>query len=85
MSGRPGAFHKKHGQHIRLLEKGTIARRVDSYDNAVVFTDQPIPQGSVFQVKLLDKGGEWRSSIVSGYSEWISLAVEQIAQSSPGS
>ena len=65
MSGRPGAFHKKHGQHIRLLEEDTVAHRIDSYNKAVVFTDQPIPQGSMFQVKLLDKGGGWAGSIVS--------------------
>jgi len=65
MSGRPGAFHKKHGQHVRLLEEDTVAHRIDSYNKAVVFTDQPIPQGSMFQVKLLDKGGGWAGSIVS--------------------
>lgn len=65
MSGRPGAFHKKHGQHVRLLEEETVAHRIDSYNKAVVFTDQPIPQGSMFQVKLLDKGGGWAGSIVS--------------------
>ena len=65
MTGRPGAFHKKHGQHIRLLEEDTVAHRIDSYNKGVVFTDQPIPQGSMFQVKLLDKGGGWAGSIVS--------------------
>lgn len=66
MSGRPGAFHKKHGQHVRLLEEDTVAHRIDSYNKAVVFTDQPIPQGSMFQVKLLDKGGGWAGSIRFG-------------------
>lgn len=42
-----------------------MAHRIDSYNKAVVFTDQPIPQGSMFQVKLLDKGGGWAGSIVS--------------------
>ena len=65
MSGRPGAFHKKHGQHIRLLEEDTVAHRIDSYNKAVIFTEQPIPPGSMFQVRLLDKGGGWAGSIVS--------------------
>lgn len=65
MSGRAGAFHRKHGQNIRLLEDETVAHRVDSYNKAVVFTEQPIPIGGVFQVKLLDKGGGWAGSIVS--------------------
>ncbi len=42
-----------------------MAHRIDSYNKAVVFTDQPIPQGSMFQVKLMDKGGGWAGSIVS--------------------
>ena len=65
MSGRPGAFHPKHGRNIRLYEEDTVAHRVDSYNKAVVFTEQPIPLGAMFQVKLLDKGGGWAGSIVS--------------------
>ena len=65
MAGRPGAFHKKHGTNIRLYEDGTVAHRVDSYNKAVVFTEQPIPIGASFQVKMLDKGGGWAGSIVS--------------------
>ncbi len=65
MSGRPGAFHRKHGANIRLSEDDTVAHRVDSYNKAVVFSEQPIPVGAMFQVKLLDKGGGWAGSIVS--------------------
>lgn len=65
MSGRPGAFHRKHGPNIRLYEEETVAHRVDSYNKAVVFSEQPIPTGAMFQVKLLDKGGGWAGSIVS--------------------
>ena len=65
MSGRPGAFHHKHGRNIRLSEEDTVAHRVDSYNKAVVFTEQPIPLGAMFQVRLLDKGGGWAGSIVS--------------------
>ena len=65
MSGKPGAFHKSHGQNVKLLEDDTVAHRIDSYNKAVVFTEQPIAQGSMFQVKLLDKGGGWAGSIVS--------------------
>lgn len=72
MAGRPGAFHKKHGTNIRLYEDGTVAHRVDSYNKAVVFTEQPIPVGASFQVKMLDKGGGWAGSIVS--FTWVSCA-----------
>ena len=66
MSSRVGAFHHKHGVNIRLLENETVAHRVESYNKAVVFSEQPIPLCSSFQVKLLDKGGGWAGSIVSG-------------------
>ena len=42
-----------------------MAHRVDSYNKAVVFSEQSIPLGAMFQVKLLDKGGGWAGSIVS--------------------
>ena len=66
MSRKPGAFHRKHGKNVRLLEEDTVAHRIESFEEAVVFTSQPIPQGSMFQVKLLDKGGGWAGSLVSG-------------------
>lgn len=66
MNGRPGAFHHKHGGNIRLSEDATVAHRIDSYNKAVVFTEQPIPLGAMFQVRILDKGGGWAGSIVSG-------------------
>lgn len=65
---KAGAFHRKHGSNIRLLEEDTVAHRVDSYNKAVVFTAQAIPPGAMFQVKLLDKGGGWAGSIVSLHS-----------------
>ena len=67
MSRKPGAFHRKHGEYVRLLDEDTVAHIVDEggYRNGVVFTNQPIPQGSMFQVKLLDKGNDWFSSMVS--------------------
>lgn len=63
--GRLGTFHPKHGSNIRLLEDGTVAHRIDSYNKAVVYTQQPINLGSMYKVKLLDKGGGWAGSIVS--------------------
>ncbi len=71
MSGKSGCFHSNHGQNIRLKEGGTEAHRVDSYNKAVVFTDQPIPQGAMFTVRLLDKGGGWAGSIVSFNTHYI--------------
>lgn len=78
MAGRPGAFHRKHGQNIRLYEEETVAHRVDSYNKAVVFSEQPIPTGSTFQVKLLDKGGGWAGSIVSAVCQFTRQVASQL-------
>ena len=51
---------------MQLLEEDTVAHGIDSFNEAVVFTSQPIPQGSMFQVKVLDYGGDLRGSTVSG-------------------
>ena len=66
MSQRPGVFHKKHGANVMLLEEDTVAQKVGGSDEGVVFTRQPIPQGSMFQVKLLGKGDGFAGYFVSG-------------------
>ena len=49
MSRKPGAFHKNHRKDAELLDEDTVA-----YGHSTVFTSQPIPQGSMFQVKILE-------------------------------
>ena len=59
-------FHHNHGLNIHLLEDRTVANRVDSCNNGVVFTEQPIPSGCVFQVEVLKKSDEgYPGSLVS--------------------
>ena len=48
-------FHSNHGTNIRLLENGTIAQRVEGDDNSMVFTKQPIPVGTMFELTILDE------------------------------
>ena len=55
MAGRVGSFHQNHGSNICLLEEGTVAHRVKSYDNGIVFSEQPIVIGDLFQVKRIEK------------------------------
>ena len=53
-----GGFHqRRHGRAIRLLEGGRVAERVGKNvdTDGVVFSEKPIPVGSVFQVRLEDK------------------------------
>ena len=55
MAGRVGSFHRNHGSNISLLERGLVAHRVKSYNNGIVFTEQPIVIGDLFQVKWIEK------------------------------
>ena len=60
-------FHSRCGENISLSDNNTVARRVGYYcNNSIVFTEQPVALGTVFQVKILEYGGGWHGSIVSG-------------------
>ena len=63
-----GRFHQKHGAYIRILEDGRVAHRMEDFDNAVVYSEQPISIGNMFQVKILENEESWVGSLVSWYS-----------------
>ena len=58
-------FHSRCGDYIRLSENNTVATRVASYNNGIVFTAQPVQLDSMFQVKILEYEEKWIESIVS--------------------
>ena len=58
-------FHRNHGVNIRLNESDRVAVRADSCRNGVVFSSQAIPQGTMFEVQLLEIDDELYGSIVS--------------------
>ena len=58
-------FHSRCGDYIRFTENHTIASRVASYNNGVVFTEQPVALDTVFQVNILEYEDKWVESIVS--------------------
>ena len=47
-----GKFHHICGKNIQFSEERTVAERVKSY-YGIVYTEQPIPVGTTFQIKLL--------------------------------
>ena len=61
------SFHSRCGKKISFSDNNTVARRVDSWINGIVFTKQTVALGTVFQVKILEYGdGLLGGSIVSG-------------------
>ena len=59
-------FHSRCGKNIRLSDNNTVAERVRSWANGIVFTEQPVALGTVFRVKILDYCPKLGGSIVSG-------------------
>ena len=68
MNSSYGRFHQKHGTLIQILEDGRVARRVDSQYNGVVFGEQPISIGNMFQVKILEEDKTWVGTLVRVYA-----------------
>ena len=61
-------FHSRCGENISLSVNNTVARRVISCDDGILFTEQPVALGTVFQVKILkydDTHDKWFGSVVS--------------------
>ena len=55
--GAKTTFSPLHGSNIELLRDGSVATRKDKRNptNAVLYTEQPIPVGCKFEIKLEEK------------------------------
>ena len=65
-------FNSRCGKNISFSDNNTVAERVRTIDNGIVFAEQPLALGTVFQVKILKydamDSAQWSDSgsIVSG-------------------
>ena len=63
-------FHHICGKSVVFnTKRRLIATRRTSYTDGIVFSAKPIPIGTMFQVKLLEKEYTWSGSLVSACSE----------------
>ena len=67
-AGELGKFHRVCGKNIQLSESDTVAERVSSYNDGIVYTEQPVPVGTVFQIKLLEIGDEYGGALSLGFT-----------------
>ena len=59
-------FHHKCGKNVVFSTKRRlIATRQTSYTQGIIYSAKPIPVGTMFQVKLLEKEDKWSGSLVS--------------------
>ena len=65
-SCQPAALHHNHGRNIKLSDNDSVAERVRSFANGIVFTAEPVPLNCAFQVTVLREAEEdWFASFVS--------------------
>lgn len=66
-----GKYHPICGKNIRFSEEYTVAERVDSHSHGIVYTEQPVPVGTIFQIKLLQKHDprtQYSASLAFGFT-----------------
>ena len=68
--GPAGKFHRNCGKNIRFSEEHTVAERVHGWDNGIVYTEQPLPVGTTFQIKLLQdiEPRKYFGSLILGFT-----------------
>lgn len=58
--GRPPArFHRVHGANVRMDAARTRATRVESFANALCFSQEPLAPGEIFLVEIEEKEPGW--------------------------
>ena len=63
-------FHHKCGRNVVFSTKsGLIATHRSGYADGIVFSAKPIPVGTMFQVKLLEKKDGMKAPLVSACTE----------------
>ena len=73
-----GKFHHICGKNVKLSEGDTVAERVRNFENGIVYTEQPIPVGTMFQIKLLDKTTDWEANLALGLTTLCPDGIEVV-------
>ena len=69
-SSSPVTFHRNKGENVRLTESSTVASRTESFNCALVFTNEPVIAGQMLKVTMTQKeklawvGGMVRAHLV---------------------
>ena len=59
-------FNSRCGGNISLSDNNSVAERVrGDLDDGIVFTEQAVELGTVFQAKILEYDDKWGGTIVS--------------------
>ncbi|XP_075222418.1 E3 ubiquitin-protein ligase neur isoform X3 [Lycorma delicatula] len=64
----PLLFHQVHGDNIRVLRDGVVAKRAESFCKGVTFTNRPVKVSEKVYVKFLEVSNNWSGVIRFGFT-----------------
>lgn len=64
----PLKFHKVHGDNIRLGRNGTVAKRYESFNKGVTFSNRPVKINERVYIRLSEISNNWDGVIRIGFS-----------------
>lgn len=64
----PMLFHEVHGENIRLEQSSSVARRVESFCKAIVFSSRPIQVNEKVTIRLVEVSSSWSGALRLGFT-----------------
>ncbi|RZF44963.1 hypothetical protein LSTR_LSTR001924 [Laodelphax striatellus] len=64
----PLLFHQVHGDNIRIIRDGFVARRAESFCKGVTFTNRPVKVAERVYIKFLEVSSNWSGVIRLGFT-----------------
>lgn len=64
----PLRFHFVHGDNIRISRDGTVAKRYESFNNGVTFSDRPVKPNERVFIKFSEISNNWSGVIRFGFT-----------------
>lgn len=62
-------FHENHGVNVRLSEEGEVAKRTNSFANAITFSEKPLQPGEIFMVEVDEQESGWSGHLRCGLTQ----------------
>ncbi|CAG7785866.1 unnamed protein product, partial [Allacma fusca] len=64
----PLNFHGIHGENVQVFQDGTVAKRINSFCKAIVFTDRPVKVNEKVCLRLIEVSNNWSGVVRFGFT-----------------